>query len=654
MEIQKTEFKSINEITKFLNMNKTDTANYYTKLMENDIKIIGNEQDVYFYDKSKKLWQCNTKEVYNCFLADYLNSVGKSIMNSYKKLVKEIDDEDDESIKKIKSIIQSRQKEFDSDSYITAIIKRSTGKLQDNRFVTKLNSNVDYLPITNGKKVNLKTGEVSDRDKNDYFSFECSVEVTKTTEQADKFFKQVMPNKENREYLRKVLGYILTGNMDARVFFIWYGDGSNGKSVIMRLLKCILCQLYHQCSKGIFMKGSQEKVDGPSPDKVALIGIRCATYSEGETADDIDINESFLKMVSGKDEINARALFRAPLTFFPVCKMNLLTNYKPDLNGDKSMKERVRYLFFDSSFVDNPSKKNEFKKDEDFIESLCDKYLSQVFTWILKGSIEYYKTKAIVPTEEFQERTDKFFNLQDSLTSFIANKIKITNDLKDYKRRGDLFELYREYCNDNSQRCQKRSTLWKRLDDLKIMTYTLDGYDVYRGIKIIDNDEQNNDESLFYSNNEYDTLSKLYDKRDKQCDEMKKRIEELENKVKVLNDQNKIKIIMNNVNNLVDQVKKINELVKIVPKLEKKCESIKENVNEIDMRVAYLENEQMYSEEEDEEEDDDEYSKVEAEDTECLFEPKKKVTYTQTESNIFVNDDTGEVYVRCDNDDDLE
>ena len=42
MEIQKTEFKSINEITKFLNMNKTDTANYYTKLMENDIKIIGN------------------------------------------------------------------------------------------------------------------------------------------------------------------------------------------------------------------------------------------------------------------------------------------------------------------------------------------------------------------------------------------------------------------------------------------------------------------------------------------------------------------------------------------------------------------------------------------------------------------------------------
>jgi hypothetical protein len=35
-------------------------------------------------------------------------------------------------------------------------------------------------------------------------------------------------------------------------------------------------------------------------------------------------------MISGKDELNARALFRALLTFYPVCKLTLLTNYKPD------------------------------------------------------------------------------------------------------------------------------------------------------------------------------------------------------------------------------------------------------------------------------------------------------------------------------------
>jgi putative DNA primase/helicase len=140
-----------------------------------------------------------------------------------------------------------------------------------------------------------------------------------------------MPNNEDREYLRKILGYQLTGNMDARVFFIWYGDGSNGKSVIMKLLKNILGPMYHQCGKGIFMKTSEGCAESASPDKVALIGSRIATYSEGETSDDVDINESFLKMVSGKDEINARPLFNEPLTFFPLCKLNFLTNFRPKI-----------------------------------------------------------------------------------------------------------------------------------------------------------------------------------------------------------------------------------------------------------------------------------------------------------------------------------
>ena len=46
---------------------------------------------------------------------------------------------------------------------------------------------------------------------------------------ADKFFKQIQPKKVNREYLRKILGYSITGRTEARVFFIWYGFGSNGK-----------------------------------------------------------------------------------------------------------------------------------------------------------------------------------------------------------------------------------------------------------------------------------------------------------------------------------------------------------------------------------------------------------------------------------------
>lgn len=485
MEIPKLEFKSLKEIKNFLAMNKTDHANYYVKMMQDDIKIIGKEQDVYFYDKCSKLWKCETKEVYNGCMADFLNETGKSLLKCYKKIVAAMEEMDDDENIKILKQINTLKTNFDSSSYINDIITRSTGKLQDNKFVTKLNNTADYFPIKFGKKVDLRTLEVTDRVKQDYFSIECPVDMTKHTKHADKFFEQVMPDKDNREYLRKILGYSLSGSMDARCFFIWYGDGSNGKSVIMRIMKEILKEFYHQCGKGIFMKGSDEKVSGPSPDKIALIGVRCATYSEGETSDNIEMNESFLKMVSGKDPINARQLFRATLEFIPQCKLHMLTNYTPPLNGDASIRDRIRYIFLDSRFVDNPKGKNEFKRDEDFIDSLCEDYLSEAFTWIVKGCKTYYETKTIVPSEEFRKRTDEVFNLEDSITSFISTQLVITSDDKDYERRGILFEQYKLYCNDNSQRCKPRSTLFKRLEDLKIRIVKKDGYDVYRGLKVV-------------------------------------------------------------------------------------------------------------------------------------------------------------------------
>ena len=507
INIPQLKFNSLKDVTKFCDMTKTDFAIHYANTVKDCIKIIGKELDVYYYDESLKIWKCVTNEVYVSSIADYFNQMSKNLWKAFKKHSKtddeDDDDDNDEDNKKrmndVKKRVKQRMNDLDSSAYISTIITRSTGRLQDNKFVTKLNNVSDFLPIKNGNKVNLRNGKVTERTKSDYFSFESNVEVVKETIHADKFFRQVMPSQIEREFLRVVLGYLLTGDMDARKFFIWYGDGSNGKSAMMRMIKTILGSLYHQTSKGIFMKGSQEKVEGPSPDKVALIGVRCATYSEGESADNIDINESFLKMVSGKDEINARALFRAPLTFFPVCKLNLLTNYKPDVNGDKSMRERMIYIFLDASFVDNPdpNKPNEFKRDDELIDMLCTTYISEIFTWMLQGSIEYYKTKTIIMPESFQKRTNAFFEQQDSITSFFNNKLIITSNNKDYIKRSDLFEEYKKFSNDNSQRCHPRSTLFKRLEDLHVIIAKKDGYDVYRGIKIkshYDNDDDDDDD----------------------------------------------------------------------------------------------------------------------------------------------------------------
>ena len=158
----------------------------------------------------------------------------KSRLKKVKIIKRDIEDEDD--LKSLKLLIGL----LDNKVYMTEIIDRSYSRLFDADFLASLDNVRYYFPIQNGKKINFKTLEVCDRTENDYFSYESPVDFLKgSTPNADLFFSQVMPDELNREYFRKVLGYTLTTETCARVFFIWYGSGSNAKSYIARLMELI-------------------------------------------------------------------------------------------------------------------------------------------------------------------------------------------------------------------------------------------------------------------------------------------------------------------------------------------------------------------------------------------------------------------------------
>jgi hypothetical protein len=99
-----------------------------------------------------------------------------------------------------------------------------------------------------------------------------------------------------------------------------------------------------------------------------------------------------------------------------------------------------------------------------------------------------------MPTS-YNDRTSEILDKNDSIESFTKSKMKITNKPKDVIRRSTIFEIYKSFCDQNSQRCKPRSTLFNRLSHLKISTIKLNGYDVFRGIKIVDGDGDDDDEN---------------------------------------------------------------------------------------------------------------------------------------------------------------
>lgn len=482
-EISSFSFKTVNEINDYRFKTITDQSNYLASVICPYFKVISDDL-IYYFNTKTKLWTEINKCEYDAFVFDFYNNSSKKI----KKILKKTENVDDSVEKAIRKLMDL----FDQKTYLNDIISRSFSKMKQPNFITLLNDNKEHLPIKNGKKINLKTLLISDRTPNDYFTFECPVDFVDKTPNADKFFSQIQPVKENRELVRKILGYSLTGDMKARKFFIWYGFGSNGKSKVFKIMEKILGCQYSQLDKSIFMK--TKKSTGASPEIMDLMGKRIGVYSEGETADNIEMNIGGIKQISGEDKITGRPLYCSKVDFYPYIKIHMATNYTPSLDAQKATKDRLIYIFMDTNFTENPKEKNDIKIDNDFSEKVENEYLSEMFSWIVKGSQEYYKDCKIVMTEEFKKRTDEVLSGSDSILNFFERKINFSNDKKDFIKRSDLFDSYLKFCNTNSQRCQPRSSLFIRIEQRGILKTAKFGCDGFRGIKINEEEIEEDEE----------------------------------------------------------------------------------------------------------------------------------------------------------------
>ena len=107
----------------------------------------------------------------------------------------------------------------------------------------KLDMNHEYLPVKGGKVVNMRTKQVRDRVKEDYFTYEIEVEYKPTAQSGvwDKFLEDIMlDDKVMIEFLQIMFGYGITGLTEEQKFFILCGEGANGKSTLLNALKSVV------------------------------------------------------------------------------------------------------------------------------------------------------------------------------------------------------------------------------------------------------------------------------------------------------------------------------------------------------------------------------------------------------------------------------
>ena len=99
-----------------------------------------------------------------------------------------------------------------------------------------------YLLNTKSGVVDLKTGKITPHNPELLITQLCPYEVS--NEPPDKFLKFIddifLRSDEMIYWMQSYLGYCLTGAMDEQIFPVWYGEGQNGKSVLLAIISAIM------------------------------------------------------------------------------------------------------------------------------------------------------------------------------------------------------------------------------------------------------------------------------------------------------------------------------------------------------------------------------------------------------------------------------
>lgn len=410
-------------------------AELFSQAHRRDLVLTTKRGTGYMWSESARLWEPRNEVQVKCLIGPYL--------------LKRIDIEiraqtNNTSIgegNKVLAKLIALRRNIATDRHSRGVFEKVKVSLYDTEFES-LPPNPHTLPIQGGMAVDLRSGEVRERRREDGFRFECPVRLVADTLNAERFFSSVMNDDAAMvAHLQKCLGYCLTGCISARKFFVWHGIGRNGKSKVANMLEKILGGFYCTASEETFTvtRSANRHAGAATPHLMALRGARVAMLPETERG--AHLNERLIKSITGGDKISARQLYGEQIEFTPICKPILPTNYKPDIKGDATAAwDRLCLTEFQVRFVDNPSEPHERQADEKFVVQCLNEYLSEVFSWMVRGAVSWYANPDLTEPATMQTHIDGYKDEMDSVGRFIRECCEL-----DAKYSVQASELYKDY-----------------------------------------------------------------------------------------------------------------------------------------------------------------------------------------------------------------
>ncbi|MGW2950741.1 phage/plasmid primase, P4 family [Streptomyces eurythermus] len=269
----------------------------------------------------------------------------------------------------------------------------------------------ELLSVANGT-INLRTGELRPHSPADLITKRLDVEYhpDAPAERWVQFLAEIFPNHpELPAYMRRLVGYGITGSTAEECFVFLHGDGKNGKSKFLGALLDTFRGITKSTEFSTFE--SRVSVGQASPEVAALRGARLVTASETEKYS--RLAEGLIKQLTGGDPVTCRFLNQNPFTYVPSFLLMVAGNYKPAiLSQDYGIWRRVKLVPFEASFRGAKADLN--------LAARLRAEREGILAWAVRGAQEWYAHGLEEPasvqaaTQDYRESEDR---LQEFLTA---------------------------------------------------------------------------------------------------------------------------------------------------------------------------------------------------------------------------------------------
>lgn len=291
--------------------------------------------------------------------------------------------------------------------------------------------------------IDLRTGKLHEHKQTDLITKISPVEYDPTAQcpRWMQFLNEVFQdNQETIDFVKRTIGYCLTGDTREESVFILYGRGQCGKSKFIECIRHILGDYIKDTPVTTFL----ERKDTNTADLASLAGSRLVTASEAENEKQ-SFNEPLIKKISGRDPVTCRYLYQDFFTYMPTYKVLITTNDVPKIKSqDYAMKRRVKVIPFKQRFYD-PEDGRQPVKDDTVGEKLQTE-IKGILKWAVEGCLEWQQIGLAVPPS-IRYEINALFDQQDPLAEFISDCMELDSAL--FITTKELWRTYHNWCEEN-------------------------------------------------------------------------------------------------------------------------------------------------------------------------------------------------------------